>query len=146
MIHNVTNSRHFSLHFPVTQHHPRAMYQSNQKSSRNEENFRVNDESNVPPRVENQEVVELLRGLHERLDRLEQNLAISRPKDAYTTQEAAERLKRSEWTVRQWCNNGQVPGARKIHGKGRTGEWRISHDDLMLIQREGPRPRNFAAN
>src|SRR5262249_47829984 len=52
--------------------------------------------------------------------------------------EAAERLGRRPWTVRQWCNKGQVRGARKVHGKGRTGEWRIPHDEGGRPQNEGP--------
>jgi hypothetical protein len=83
-------------------------------------------------------IISMLKSVLDRLDRLEENLAISRPKDAYTVDEAAERLNRSPWTVRDWCNKGQVPGATKIHGKGRTGEWRISHDALVKVQIEGP--------
>ncbi len=54
-------------------------------------------------------------------------------KEAYTTEEAAERLGRSDWTVRQWCNKGQVPGAYKVRVKGRTGA------TLARLQAEGPR-------
>lgn len=80
------------------------------------------------------------RTLLGRIDQLEKNLAISRPKETYTTAEAAERLNRSEWTVRQWCNKGQVGGAHKVRGKGRDGEWRIPHEVLVKLQAEGPGP------
>ena len=43
-------------------------------------------------------------------------------------------------SIRQWCNKGQVMGARKVRGKGRTGEWRIAHDELVRLQNEGPLP------
>ncbi|HEX3147823.1 MAG TPA: helix-turn-helix domain-containing protein [Gemmataceae bacterium] len=82
----------------------------------------------------------LFQALLERLDRLEQNLALARPKETYTTDEAAERLNRSPWTVRDWCNKGQVPGAYRVKGKGRRGEWRIPHDVLVRVQNEGPGP------
>jgi excisionase family DNA binding protein len=83
-------------------------------------------------------VVALLESLHKRLDNVEEHLSLSVVKDTYTVQEAAERLNRSDWTVRQWCNKGQVPGARKVPGKGRTGEWRIPHDALVKVQNDGP--------
>jgi hypothetical protein len=31
-----------------------------------------------------------------------------------------------------------VQGAYKVHGKGRTGEWRIPHQELVRLQNEGP--------
>jgi transposase len=82
----------------------------------------------------------LLENLAQRLDRIEQRLAVSVVKETYTTAEAAQRVGRSEWTVRQWCNQGQVEGAKKVHGKGRTGEWRIPHDEVVRLQNEGPLP------
>src|SRR6202012_3515393 len=69
-----------------------------------------------------------------RLERIERGQALTVVKEAYTTEEAAERLGRSEWTVRQWCNKGQVQGARKGLGKGRTGEWRLSHEAATTLQ------------
>jgi transposase len=84
------------------------------------------------------EVLAMLREILERIDRLEKRQAVSVEKESYTTEDVAVRLKRSEWTVRQWCNNGQVKGARKIHGKGRTGEWRIPHEEFVRLQNEGP--------
>lgn len=76
----------------------------------------------------------------ERLDRIERAQTRSVVKEAYTTTEAAERLCRSEWTVRQWCNKGQVEGAYKVHGKGRTGEWRLTHEAVANLQSKGPAP------
>jgi hypothetical protein len=76
----------------------------------------------------------------ERLDRIEEKLNLSSEKETYTVEEAASRLGRSPWTVRQWCNKQQVKGAVKVHGKGRTGEWRIPHEELVRLQNEGPVP------
>src|SRR4051794_25983620 len=76
----------------------------------------------------------------DRLDRMERAQGLSVVKEAYTTEEAAERLGRSEWTVRQWCNKGQVSGAYKVRGKGRTGEWRIPHWAVVALQAHGPSP------
>jgi hypothetical protein len=79
-------------------------------------------------------------GLMERLERIERHLALAVEKEWYTTEEAAERLGRKVWPVRQWCNKGQVPGAKKVRGKGRAGEWRIPHEGLVRLQNEGPLP------
>jgi transposase len=76
----------------------------------------------------------------QQLDRLERLVKGSVEKETYTVEEVAERLKRSEWTVRQWCNKGQVEGAKKVHGRGRKGEWRIPHEALLKLQSEGPLP------
>jgi hypothetical protein len=86
-----------------------------------------------------------LQAILERLDRIEQRLAIAVEKEVYTTEEVAERLtalkrKVTPWTVRQWCNLGQVPGAKKVRGQGRNGEWRIPHEALLRLQNEGPLP------
>jgi hypothetical protein len=83
-----------------------------------------------------------LDSIEQRLDRLEEHLALSQVKETYTTEEAAQKLKRAEWTVRHWCNKGQVRGAKKVHGKGRTGEWRIPHAEFVRLQNEGPLPLN----
>src|SRR5438132_14111742 len=85
-------------------------------------------------------IAPLLGAIVQRLERLEERLSLSVVKESYTTEEAAERLGRSEWTVRQWCNKSQVKGAKKVRGKGRTGEWRIPHDELVRLQNEGPLP------
>lgn len=84
-------------------------------------------------------LVEMVSGMKEQLDRVERRVGVGVVKETYTTEEAAERLGRSEWTVRQWCNKGQVR-ARKVRGRGRKGEWRIPHDELVRVQNEGPLP------
>jgi transposase len=84
----------------------------------------------------------LLEQLPERLDRIEKSLALSVEKETYNTEEVAQRVGRAEWTVRQWCNKGQVPGAKKVHGRGRQGEWRIPHEELVRLQNDGPLPIN----
>ena len=98
-------------------------------------------ETDVPAEpATNEAIYALVRALHERIDQLETNLAISRPKETYTTEEAAQRLNRSPWTVRDWCNKGQVPGAYRVKGKGRRGEWRVPHDAIVRVQNDGPGP------
>jgi hypothetical protein len=85
-------------------------------------------------------ILDRLEQMQQQLHRIEKRLSLSADKETYTTAEAAELLTRSEWTVRQWCNLGQVHGARKVRGRGRRGEWRIPHDAIVRLQNEGPLP------
>lgn len=87
----------------------------------------------------------LLEAIVRRLDRLDERMALSTVKESYTTDEVAHRLGRSGWTVRQWCNQGQVNDVKKVRGKGRTGEWRIPHDEMARLQSEGPLPPGTCA-
>lgn len=89
--------------------------------------------------------MDLLQAIHaqnrlilERLENLEKTQLLTVRKESYTTAEVAERLhNRSEWTVRQWCNKGQAK-AKKVRGRGRDGEWRLTHEELGRLQCEGP--------
>jgi hypothetical protein len=92
-------------------------------------------------------VLVILRGMKEQLGWIEQRLGLSVVKDAYTPEEVGDRLpsKRTPWTVRQWCNRGQAR-AHKVHGKGRQGEWRITHEELLRLQNEGPLPEGTFDN
>jgi hypothetical protein len=92
------------------------------------------------------DVPTLLKEILNRMERIEARLKLSVEKESYTVDEAAERLSRKPWTVRQWCNKGQVQGAHKVHGKGRTGEWRIPHEELVRLQNRGPLPEAACQN
>jgi excisionase family DNA binding protein len=81
-------------------------------------------------------ILSLLQGMAAQLERLEKARL---QKESYTVAEAAERLGKSSWTVRQWCNRGQVPGAYKVgRGRGGEGEWRIPHEALIRLENFGP--------
>lgn len=82
--------------------------------------------------------------LVQRLDRIEAalNAIITqrRIKDYYTTNEVASALEKAEFTVREWCRLGRVVATKRQCGRGSTGEWMISHDELLRIQNEGLLP------
>src|SRR5690349_3536987 len=82
-----------------------------------------------------------LQQVTDRVAALEERLALSVVKEAYLVEEAAKQLKRKPWTVRQWCNHRQVPGAYK----GTDGQWRIPHEALLRLQKEGPLPLRLRA-
>lgn len=57
----------------------------------------------------------------------------TRPRDdmGYDTTQVAELLGKSEWVVRQLCNKGTFPNAKKKPGgRGDKGEWRVPPGDV----------------
>jgi hypothetical protein len=58
----------------------------------------------------------------------------------YSTEDAAEILSRSPFTVREWCRLGRVHAVKRPCGRGVNQEWMISHDELQRIRSEGLLP------
>ena len=85
-----------------------------------------------------------IQGIADRLDRIEnslQRLATERLiKEYYSTSEIARLVKRSEFTVREWCRLGRIAAEKRACGRGRSQEWMIPHDELMRFQCEGLLP------
>jgi DNA-directed RNA polymerase specialized sigma24 family protein len=81
-----------------------------------------------------------------RLDRLEsavQVLVRQRVvKDWYSTAEVAEMLGKSEYTVREYCRLGRIRARKKPCGRGKGGEWLISHQELEQLRNFGPGPES----
>jgi predicted transcriptional regulator len=88
--------------------------------------------------------VEQIDLMMQRLDRIESALAIlveqKTVKDWYTTSETAKGLGRTEYTVREWCRQGRIKAKKKLCGRGKGGEWLISHEELTRIKNEGLLP------
>ena len=61
-------------------------------------------------------------------------------KDWYTVREVAEILKRSEFTVREWCRLGRVFAEKRACGRGHSKEWIVASTELLRIQNEGLLP------
>jgi DNA-directed RNA polymerase specialized sigma24 family protein len=61
-------------------------------------------------------------------------------KDYYTTEEVAEILGRTTYTVREWCRLGRVRASKRLTGRGRSEDWAISYDELKRYQNEGLLP------
>ncbi len=84
------------------------------------------------------------RNIDDRLDRIETLLAslVQRQaiKDWYTTAEIAKLLDRAEYTVREWCRQGRIRARKKPCGRGKGGEWLVSHDEFMRLRNEGLLP------
>jgi excisionase family DNA binding protein len=84
----------------------------------------------------------LLLDIVARLDRIEKR---SITKEAWTIEEAANRIGKSAYTVRQWANLGCIR-ATKVRGKGRRGEWRIADAEVARVQAEGASSDGSFAN
>lgn len=86
----------------------------------------------------------MLQELIERLGRVEaalQQLVRQRTvKDWYTTAEVAELLDKAEYTVREYCRLGRMQATKKPCGRGKGGEWLISHAELERLRNFGPGP------
>ena len=67
-------------------------------------------------------------------------------KDWYTVREVAEILKKSEFTVREWCRLGRVFAEKRACGRGHSKEWIISANEINRIKNAGllrsDRPHN----
>lgn len=82
--------------------------------------------------------------IDERLDRIEQTLVelVSQRtvKDWYSTAEVAKHLERAEYTVREWCRQGRIRAKKKTCGRGKGGEWLVSHEEFIRLRNEGLLP------
>jgi len=80
----------------------------------------------------------------ERLDKMDAALAeLVRQrtvKDWYSTEELAKILGKSEYTVREWCRLGRIKAKKKPCGRGKGGEWLVSHEELTRVKNEGLLP------
>ena len=59
---------------------------------------------------------------------------------SYSTTEVARLLDRAEYTVREWCHQGRIRAKKKPRGRGKGGEWLVSHDEFVRLRNEGPLP------
>jgi hypothetical protein len=87
----------------------------------------------------NNDFSELLSMINERLESIERQLSVIKQKEFYTVDETATRLGYRPYTVREWCRQNKLPGAKKVHGKGRQGEWRIPYEAIVEIENGGVR-------
>lgn len=87
---------------------------------------------------ETQQLFEMLRELHQKIDLLTLNSTAS--KDYYTTQEFAQLVGLSEFTVREHCRHHRLHASKKLSGRGASCAWAIGHEELLRYQREGLLP------
>lgn len=64
-------------------------------------------------------------------------------KDFYSVEEVSRLVGKAEYTVREYCRRGRIQAKKKPCGRGKGGEWLVSHNELTRLQNEGllPSPR-----
>ena len=76
-----------------------------------------------------------------RLERIETALSLllqkQTVKEWYSTDQFAQIVERSEFTVREWCRHGRIKAQKRPSGRGAFCSWAICHEELLRYQREG---------
>jgi excisionase family DNA binding protein len=81
-----------------------------------------------------------LEDVMEKLEAIERKLALLiQPKTYFTITEAAEFLKKTEYTVREYCKQGELHAVKANVSSGMHQQWRIAYDELLRFLREGKR-------
>lgn len=79
--------------------------------------------------------------MEERLEKIESMLALlverAVIRDWYSTEQFAQIVGKSEFTVREWCRLGRIHAEKQASGRGSYASWVISHAELLRFQREG---------
>lgn len=82
--------------------------------------------------------------LVERMGRVEAVLQLlvkqKTAKEWYTTAEVAALMEKAEYTIREYCRLGRIKATKKPCGRGKGGEWLISHNELERLRNFGPEP------
>ena len=87
-----------------------------------------------------------LRHMMQELDELltaSQRQAVT--KKAYSVPEAAKILRRSPYTVREWCRLGRIHATKRPGGRGNELEWEIAHAEIERFENHGllPTPKHY---
>ena len=82
--------------------------------------------------------------IEQRLEKIEAMLAVlverEQAREWYTTEQFALRLRKAEFTVRNWCRLGRINAQKRTSGRGAYDSWVISHAELLRFQRDGLLP------
>ena len=82
--------------------------------------------------------------IDERLNRIEAMLSLliqqQTVRDWYTTEQFAQIVGKSEFTVREYCRRGRIKAEKRRSGRGAHPAWVISHEELQRFQHEGLLP------
>jgi hypothetical protein len=83
------------------------------------------------------EIIERLERIEAALSALVQQQTV---KEWYSTAEVAALVGRAEYTIREHCRLGRILARKQPCGRGKGGEWLISHEELTRLRNEGLRP------
>jgi hypothetical protein len=83
--------------------------------------------------------------IDERLERIESMLSAlfeqRTVREWYTTEQFAQLVGKSEFTIREYCRLGRLKAEKRRSGRGAHPAWVLSHEELLRYQREGLLPR-----
>jgi len=96
----------------------------------------------------NADVMTMLSGLQASMHDLQQQMSIltdlqsrpaipTKPQEWYSTAEASKLLQKSEYTVRQWCNEGRINAVKREERRGGSSLWKISTEEVARYKNEG---------
>jgi hypothetical protein len=80
------------------------------------------------------EILNRLEQIEAKLDSLAGQPAVQ---DYYGVAEFANRVDREEFTVREWCRLGRIDAEKRNCGRGKSQEWKISHEELLRYLSDG---------
>ena len=82
--------------------------------------------------------------IEERLEKIEAMLVVLVERQAvrewYTTEQMAELLGKSEFTVREYCRLFRLNAEKRVSGRGKYPQWVVSHNEYLRYQKEGLLP------
>ena len=82
--------------------------------------------------------------MEERLEKIEAMLVVLVERQAvrewYTTEQMAELLGKSEFTVREYCRLFRLNAEKRVSGRGKYPQWVVSHNEYLRYQKEGLLP------
>ena len=82
--------------------------------------------------------------LEERLEKIETMLIAlverQQVREWYSTDQVAQIVGKSEFTVREWARLGRIRAEKHRSGRGAHASWAISHAEVQRVQREGLLP------
>lgn len=85
-----------------------------------------------------------MTSVEERLERIESMLEMlvgqQTIRDWYSTEQVAEIVGKSEFTVREWARLGRIRAEKQKSGRGAYASWVVSHAELLRYQAEGLLP------
>jgi hypothetical protein len=88
-----------------------------------------------------------LTDVQSKLDRIFELLASPKETRAcYTVEEVAKMICKSDFTVRQWCNQGRINAKKGEERRGGATRWRISSAEIHRYKEEGLMPMDLARN
>ncbi len=77
---------------------------------------------------------------------LEMHTGSKEQREWYTVEEAAKRMTRAPFTVREWCREGRIHARKRLERRGGAVLWNISASEIARIKDQGLLPPDSDRN